>query len=152
MFNYLIQCETITKVCTKINYQTDNKQIATTLLKKHSEDWWDKHAPLKYRRLGISFRHNPRELVLSRSTLSKLIAARSGHGDFKKYHVRFHHHNFDPCECGLPKSPEHFFFCRITRHRARKAAGKRQTKDAIDWLLGTERGALAFATIWTGKT
>lgn len=128
------------------------KVIATTQLKKHSNGWWNKHAPLKYRRLGITFRKNPRELFLARSILSELIAARSGHGNFMKYHVRFHHLRLDSYKFGLPKSPEHFFFCRNTRNRAQKGAGKRRTKDGIDWLLGTERGVLAFATIWTGET
>lgn len=127
-----------------------SKEIARTLITKDSEDWWEKHAPLRYKRLGIALRPNPRELTLARNTLSKLIAARSGHGDFKQYHVRFHHYSFDSCECGSPTSPEHFFFCRITRHKARKATDKRRTKDAIDWLLGTESGALAFASIWAG--
>ncbi|POS82508.1 hypothetical protein EPUL_006388, partial [Erysiphe pulchra] len=127
-----------------------SKEIARTLITKCSEDWSEKHTPLRYKRLGIAFRPNPHELIFGRNTLSRLIAVRSGHGDFKQYYVRFHHHSFDSCECGLPKSFEHFFFCRITRYKARKAAGKLRTKDAINWLLGKESGALAFASIWAG--
>lgn len=66
------------------------KEIATTLPKTHSDDWWDKHASLSYRRLGIAFRNNPCELALASSTLSKLLAARSGYRNFNKYHARFH--------------------------------------------------------------
>lgn len=129
-----------------------SKETALKILIENSEDWWVKHAPIRYKKLGITFRHSPRELCLARNTLSKLIAARTGHGDFEQYHVRFNHFKFDPCECGKPKSPEHFYFCRLTRLRARKAAGKRRTKDAIDWLLGAEDGALAFSHIWIKET
>lgn len=110
---------------------TASKDPASTLTTQYPEDWWEKYSPLRYKRLKITFRPNPRELALTRNILGKLIAVKSGHSDFKKYHIRFHHHSFDSCQCGLPKNLKHFYFCRITRYRAHKAAGNRRTKDAI---------------------
>lgn len=35
------------------------------------------------------------------------------HGDFKQFHVRFHHHSYDARKCVSPTSPEHLISCRI---------------------------------------
>lgn len=109
-----------------------SEEIERARISKYFGDWWEKYAPLRYRMLGIDFRLNRRELVLVRNTFDKLISARSGHSYFKKNHIRALHNKFDPYEFVLPKSPEHFFFWRITRKGARKASSKRRTKDTID--------------------
>ena len=63
-----------------------------------------------------------------------------------KYHIHFQHESRGPCEHGASLSPEHLFFCKLTRRTARKVADKRRTKEAIDWLLGSESGAFAYAS------
>ena len=51
--------------------------------------------------------------LLSRRHLHHLFAARSGHGDFKRYHECFSYENsVNHCSCGKWKSPAHIFFCR----------------------------------------
>lgn len=58
-------------------------------------------------------RRKPPELALPRRLLHKLIAARTGHGDFAAYHRRFHHSDANlECTCGLETSPTHFIRCR----------------------------------------
>jgi len=58
----------------------------------------------------------PKELeVLSRRTLHRFLALRTGHGDFAAYHMRFNHDE-DGCEMQCPhcdgdKTPEHIVFC-----------------------------------------
>jgi hypothetical protein len=58
----------------------------------------------------------PKELeVLSRRTLHRFLALRTGHGDFAAYHRRFNHDE-DSCEMQCPhcdgdKTPEHIVFC-----------------------------------------
>ncbi|KAI0998601.1 hypothetical protein K3495_g9595 [Podosphaera aphanis] len=49
--------------------------------------YWERNAPKRYQNLhiGISPRIPP-ELLLLRRSLGKLLAARSGHGDFADYH------------------------------------------------------------------
>ena len=89
----------------------------------------------------------PAELKLPRKTLHSLIAARSGHGDFKEYHKKFGHIEYSLCPCGEEKSPVHFFFCRFKRQRVRKEVGKLKPHEAINWLLGTTDGAAAFSRI-----
>lgn len=114
------------------------------------EEWWDKHAPTRYKTLGIKVvndRRRPTELSLPRLTLGLLIASRTGHGDFKAYHERFQHLDFEACDCGEDKTPDHFFFCRKTRSMARKQVGNRREEEAIRWLLGTTVGAMAFGRI-----
>ena len=59
----------------------------------------------------------PMELeILSRPLLHRLLALRTGHGDFSAYHRKFNHPE-DSCEmacrhCGADKTPEHIVFCR----------------------------------------
>ena len=52
----------------------------------------------------------PKELQLPRWALARLIAARSGHGDFQEYHKRMGHQDFPyVCSYGRPKGPIHFY-------------------------------------------
>jgi hypothetical protein len=73
---------------------------------------------VRYRQWGLEYNIAClRELeVLGRATLHKLLALRTGHGDFTSYHIKYNH---DPLECemhcrhcGMDKSPEHLVFCR----------------------------------------
>ncbi|POS87217.1 hypothetical protein EPUL_002405 [Erysiphe pulchra] len=111
------------------------------------EEWWEKHVPTRYKTLGIkatSSRVCPTELSLPRPILGLLLASRTGHGDFKTYHERFKHVNFEKCECGEDKALEHFFFYRKTRRLARKLVGKRRGQEAMRLLLRLAEGAAAF--------
>jgi hypothetical protein len=98
-------------------------------------DWWETHAPRRYRDLGLgSSPRRPPELWLPRPLLHRLLAARSGHGDFAAYHRRFNHAGAQlTCLCGREKSPEHFLLCRRSRpHRPRDF----RSGDSIIRLLG----------------
>ncbi|POS84336.1 hypothetical protein EPUL_004526 [Erysiphe pulchra] len=63
----------------------------------------------------------PPELTISRRLLHRLIAARTGHGDFAAYHRRLK--NLDAeleCVCGQEITPTHFIRCRRYVHKVRK--------------------------------
>ena len=80
------------------------------------EEWWSQNAPDAYRALGLMMRRRkPPELRLPRKLLHKLLAARTGHGDFAAYHRRFNHPDANLlCHCGQEKSPIHFLRCRAS--------------------------------------
>jgi hypothetical protein len=66
----------------------------------------------------------PEELSLPRTVLHRLLALRTGHGDFTAYHRRFNHDEND-CEmqcphCGMDKTPEHLVFCRFSLRQFNK--------------------------------
>jgi hypothetical protein len=62
----------------------------------------------------------PPELELTRETLHRLLAARSGHRDFAEYHERFEHEDAVlECSCGKRKAPEHLLLCDEVRTRDR---------------------------------
>lgn len=106
------------------------------------ETWWKRNAPESYQDLGITLSKGPpSELSLARRTLGHLIAARTGHGDFKAYHERFGHKDAVlNCSCGQPKSPTHLLTCRISRRRSKKLHGLLPTD-----ILGTPKGAILYA-------
>ena len=94
----------------------------------------------------------PQELQLSRPILARLLAARSGHGDFREYHERFDHEDAVlHCACGADKAPDHFFFCQMGKARARLRAPGRGSDERIRWLLGTAAGARRFHA-WCRRT
>lgn len=70
-----------------------------------TEDWWSRNKPLKYERWFLKSRKNPVELSLGRRMLNHLLAERSGHGDFKAYHIRFSYKpgSWKTCKCGKPR-------------------------------------------------
>lgn len=116
--------------------------------------YWEANAPLTYQQLGLRMTSKPpTELSLSRPVLGRLLAARSGHGDFADYHNRFSHQDAKlHCNCGLPKTTTHFFFCRQGQQRKKLVVPHfHGTSPAIDWLLGTAAGARTFAK-WTSET
>lgn len=110
-------------------------------------EWWATAAHENYRLLSINTAPvPPKELRLPRRELSRILAARSNHGDFKDYHERFNHTEAELyCSCGSPKSRFHFFFCRIARRRASRPQGPPST--LIPQLLGTGEG-ISLLTEW----
>ena len=79
--------------------------------------WWDgcpqpRHLPDPLPAPDV---RGGRELRLPRTHLARLLAERSGHGDFAAYHRRFHHADAElHCACGAEKAPAHFLHCRLT--------------------------------------
>ncbi|KAI1002862.1 hypothetical protein K3495_g5340 [Podosphaera aphanis] len=111
-------------------------------IKLARDNWWQTSRPPTYLQLEIrnapSF---PKELLLSCKDLGRVVAARTGHGDFAAYHIRFKHEDAAlNCLCGSLKTPTHFFFCRILRRRDGRPAGPINT--LIPHLLGTPEGAI----------
>jgi len=117
---------------------------------------WHREAPAAYKRLGIPPppHKGPPELRLPRSTLARLIAARSGHGDFEAYHTRFSHtvniNNPRRCKCGRLKEAAHFFYCRIARRKYGRPPGPPKITSP-EYYLSTPRGAKYFGD-WITKT
>ena len=86
----------------------------------------------------------PKELLLPRYILGKILAARTGHGDFADYHERFNHEDaLLHCRCGARKAPLHFFFCRIAKRIIPRPSGPPSA--VISKLLGTANGAETLA-------
>jgi ribonuclease HI len=102
--------------------------------------YWKDAAPDRYKQLGLSALRKPPELNLSRFTLGKLYASRSGHGDFAEYHERFKHVDAERmCQCGHNKTPEHFFFCRLGRRAARQPWAPFGVKEVLTTQGGTKK-------------
>jgi hypothetical protein len=106
---------------------------------KSSQDLWITSSPWR-----------PAELKLPRPLLARIVAARTGHGDFAGYHERFNHEDaYLFCRCGARKSPIHFFFCRVAKRRLPRPPGP--PSEAIIYLLGTPKGAVELAA-WLSET
>lgn len=117
------------------------KRIANANAKAALLQLWQTTAPENYTALMISYTPQLDELGLKRASLSRILAARTHHGDFVAYHTRFNHQNATlNCSCGRPKTPLHFYFCK--KSTLRKLLGKHRTAEAIPWLLGTAKGAI----------
>ena len=128
------------------------KRLTAETAASEAHAWWAEAAPQSYQNLGIKFpARAPPELSLARPLLSRLVAARSGHGDFADYHERFNHEGARLlCTCLRRKSPIHFFFCPRAKRAWRQAnpadrSGGLGPHATIDWLLGTPAGAKRFA-------
>ncbi|KAK6711747.1 hypothetical protein SNK05_006179 [Fusarium graminearum] len=54
--------------------------------------------PPKYKQYKLSFMTKPTDELtsLTRPELARLLASRTGHGDFEKYHERFEHEDYNP--------------------------------------------------------
>ena len=109
------------------------------------EKLWKTVAPSSYKELYITTSPlKPKELLLPRYILGKILAARTGHGDFADYHERFNHENaLLHCRCGARRAPLHFFFCRIAKRRIPRPLGPPSVM--IPKLLGTANGAETLA-------
>ena len=77
------------------------------LQQKLVDDWWLNTRPARYCNLDLLMRRRkPPELAMPRRLLHRLIAARTGHGDFASHHRRFKHADACMnCACGLETSP-----------------------------------------------
>ncbi|KAI9037346.1 uncharacterized protein KD926_000633 [Aspergillus affinis] len=66
--------------------------------------YWQSSAPQSYQGLWITnFPRSPTELKLPRPFLARILAARTGHGDFAAYHERFNHEDaYLFCRCENP--------------------------------------------------
>jgi ribonuclease HI/endonuclease/exonuclease/phosphatase family metal-dependent hydrolase len=112
---------------------------------------WRSVSPQTYRDLGITTAPRlPDELRLPRPLLGRILAARTGHGDFADYHERFQHDDAHLlCRCGGRKAPLHFLFCHIAKRRARRPPGP--PSEVIPYLLGSVKGARRLAS-WLAET
>lgn len=120
------------------------KRIAKSTAKTAERLLWEKTAPSNYSKLYIKQATNRDELHLPRSALGRILAARTQHGDFSAYHLRFNHENATvDCTCGRPKAPLHFYFCR--KSTLRKLCQNRPATEAIPWLLGSAEGVAVLA-------
>lgn len=92
------------------------RQIGVTI----AEKWWQRAQDIvsnRYKFWELDYRiRPPRELELSRATLHRLLALRTGHGDYKWYHIRFKHEDASNyCSCGYSKAPYHLVACKKLR-------------------------------------
>ena len=105
------------------------------------QSYWNKNAPQQYQDLSISLVKQPHELSLPRGILGRLLAARTGHGDFAEYHERFGHEDAKlECSCGNLKTPHHFYYCR----KGRKASPHPWGNQQVDEILRTKSGTRNF--------
>jgi hypothetical protein len=106
---------------------------------------WLSAAPQSYQDLCItSSPQCPDELRIPHPLLARILAARTGHGDFAPYHERFNHEDVHLLyHYSAGKSPIHFFFCRIAKRRLPRPQGP--PSKIIPYLLGTPKGAAKLA-------
>lgn len=118
-----------------------------SLVRRHknnlSDDYWYKNQPRGYKDLGLDMSKIPQELKLPGPTLHRLIAERTGHGDFREYHDRFHHDKEPTCKCGKPKEVRHVLTCE-------RIWGNPEVGSLAEWqerlaLLGDKKGGKNFA-------
>ncbi|ODM17527.1 hypothetical protein SI65_07202 [Aspergillus cristatus] len=96
------------------------------------QSFWADNAPQQYRDLSIGLDKRPHELSLPRATLGRLLAARSGHGDFTQYHERFGHEDAKlECSYGRPKTPHHFYYCQKGHKASPQPWGSRQVDEIL---------------------
>lgn len=107
---------------------------------------WEANQPERYRHLNLTATtaKPPPELKLRRKALGRLLAARSGHGDFAAYHQRFRHEDaLLTCSCSAEKSTTHFLECQNAAFPPPRSVDTYRTDE--QWLLGSSQGAQAFA-------
>ncbi|ODM19998.1 hypothetical protein SI65_04984 [Aspergillus cristatus] len=124
------------------NEQAD--EYAWTLRTLKEEFWrrfqsyWAENAPQQYQDLSISLDKRPHELSLPRASLGRLLAARSGHGEFAQYHERFRHEDAKvECSCGCPKILHHFYYCWKGHKASPQPWGNRQVDEILRSKSGT---------------
>ncbi|POS81939.1 hypothetical protein EPUL_005681, partial [Erysiphe pulchra] len=125
------------------------KRLAQDRYNESTVEYWQTKAPERYRRLDIRINTKmPAELfLLPQNSLGKLLAARSGHGDFAEYHRRFHYDDAElNCDFGSDKAPEHPFYCQNGgRNVSRlKCPQRGSIEDDIKWALSSTDEARAF--------
>jgi hypothetical protein len=93
------------------------RSYARTIKDRAVSLWWTRSKARlsdRYKRWSLDYNTRPpKELDLPRSVLHRLLAMRSGHGDFRWYHDKFRHLDATlECVCGSWKAPEHIAHCR----------------------------------------
>ncbi|KAI0995599.1 hypothetical protein K3495_g12581 [Podosphaera aphanis] len=115
------------------------------------KEFWNSYAPQSYRDLQIiNFERCPKELSFPRPLVAHIYAARSGHGDFSSYHLRFAHIDaLNECSCGYPKSPSHFIYCRLPSKRVPRPP--RNVPNVFQFLIVSKIGTRKLIT-WLENT
>lgn len=118
-------------------------------LRQHQVDgYWNRNEPASYVRWELPWKKHPKELSLTRTMLHRLLAERSGHGDFEPYHWRFGHpERSKKCKCGNDRTPGHAMVCPRVSIKLREAIPANE--DPVKWLL-REKGFRDFE--WMVKT
>ncbi|KAK8076321.1 hypothetical protein PG994_003593 [Apiospora phragmitis] len=118
-------------------------------LRQHKVDeYWARNQPVSYKEWELPWRGHPKELSLTRTTLHRLLAERSGHGDFDPYHWRFGHpERAKKCKCGADRTPGHAMNCPLVAAKLRENIPGNE--DPAKWILG-EKGFRDFE--WMVKT
>ncbi|KAI0990876.1 hypothetical protein K3495_g17311 [Podosphaera aphanis] len=121
------------------------KRLAHERSEQLTADWWSTSCPPRYADLELRMRRKkPPELALPRALYARLLAARTGHGDFAAYHRRWNHDTATIlCVCGRETSVGHLVECWTARSNWRTASGRRRPP-ALNELLG-EGGWQIFA-------
>ncbi|CCC05734.1 hypothetical protein SMACR_10091 [Sordaria macrospora] len=115
-----------------------SRRLAKREARTDFKAWWAANKPESYAdyRLGVSTKPNDELKELDRRSLHHLLAARSGHGDFKDYHERFEHEDaLLSCFCGSWKNPFHPFFCRKA-HAVSPVTGEAATRENLSLAIG----------------
>lgn len=104
--------------------------------------WWEAQMEHRYDSI-YPFAVTKQPLVMSkRSTLHRILAARSGHGDFAAYHERFGHTDSNNhCSCGERKATTHVFLCK--KLRGNRLLPRHAPRAAIIQFLGEGSGKMA---------
>jgi hypothetical protein len=127
------------------------KTESSKAYRRENASWWSRKRAKSYaaRKIGPNLGKS-KELELPRYTLGKLVAARSGHGDFPPYHLRFRHETYEPnCRCGATKTPTHFLECepaweRWKQRKKKRKLLRRSRKKQAEWMLSTAKGAAMY--------
>jgi ribonuclease HI len=130
------------------------QRLSKLRYERAAAEYWSEKRPAQYERLNLPFLISkmPVELTLSRPILGYLLAARSGHSDFRAYHERFNHKDTLLCchYCNQDSSPDHFATCKAISPSFDLFAPARCPSPAR-WALGTTEGVKVFAK-WCTRT
>jgi ribonuclease HI len=103
------------------------KAMARQTLRENRGAVWRKATSAlsgRYTSWGLEYDYGPcpEQLKLGRTDLHRLLAIRTGHGDFAWYHRKYHPEEEVNmrCSCGMAKTPDHLVHCRKTRTRIAK--------------------------------
>ena len=120
------------------------KKLVKSKADNSSPSLWKLVAPASYHNRGpTTTPRSPGELNLPRHLLGRILASRTGRGDFADYHERFHHEDAHLlCRCGKRKAPLHFFFCSIAKFAKVTRSGDKSDLSAVP----EDSGAWALAT------
>jgi ribonuclease HI len=130
------------------------QRLSIIRYERAAAEYWSEMRPAQYEQLNLPFSASkmPVELTLPRPILGYLLAARSGHGDFRAYHERFNHENatLHCYHCNQDSSPDHFATCKAISPSFDLFAPVRCPNPAL-WALSTTKGMKVFAK-WCART